>query len=121
MLKKHDVTQIAIDFSGPLSAADAQRVTAYRLILAGKKGSFAGKHVSIIKLKSAVYDAAHNEVIVTPRTAFRLAKPVEFIVYGSAQVGLHDSSGRLIDGGKTGEPGSNAVVVISRAGVGPIE
>jgi len=75
------------------------------------------ENTRVIKLKSAVYDAALDEVILTPKMPFALTKPVHLTVDGSTAEGLHDSSGQLIDGDHTGHAGSNAVVVLSRKGV----
>jgi hypothetical protein len=41
--KKHMVTQIIVDFSGAVNAAEADSVGTYRLATAGKKGSFSAK------------------------------------------------------------------------------
>jgi hypothetical protein len=64
-----------------------------------------------------VYQAAPDEVIVTRATPFALSRPVQFTINGTSSKGLHDTTGRLIDGGHTGHAGSNDVVVISKNGV----
>jgi hypothetical protein len=114
---KHQVTQIDIVFSGPVNATQADSGANYRLVQPGTKGSFTARNAKVVNLKSAVYVAALNEVILTPKKPFALTKAVQLTVNGSTPAGVHDSSGRLIDGGDTGHAGSDDVVVISRTGV----
>ena len=112
--RRHMVTQITVDFSGAVNASEADSVATYRLVRAGKKGLFAAKNAMALKLKSAMINAADNAVTLTPRKAFALTmKNVELIVNGLSPGGLQDSSGQLIDGGRTGQPGGNAVVILS--------
>ena len=115
--KKHLVTQVLVTFSGPVNATEAQNVATYRLATAGKKGSFDAKNAKLIKLKSAVYNAASNTVTLTPKKAFALTKPVQLRVNGQSPSGLQDSSGRLIDGDHDGTAGGNAVALLRRGGV----
>jgi hypothetical protein len=115
--KQHQGTQIDVIFSGPVNTAVAQSLANYQLVQAGTSGSFTGKGATVLKLKSAVYKAALDEVILTPATPFALTRPVQFTINGTSSTGLHDTIGRLIDGGHTGHAGSNDVVVISTSGV----
>jgi len=115
--KHHMVTQITIAFSGPVNATEAMTLSEYRLVKAGKKGSFTAKNAKPIALDSAVYDAADDTVTLTPSKAFALTMPVELVINGSPPSGLHDTLGRLIDGNHNGMPGSNAVAVLSKTGV----
>jgi hypothetical protein len=114
--KKHLVTEIIVTFSGGVNAGEADRTTTYCLVIAGKHGSFTAKNAKVIKLKSAVYNAATHTVTLTPAKAFSLAKPVQVLVHGVPPSGLQDSSGRFIDGKRDGQPGSDAVAVLSRGG-----
>src|SRR5262249_10510922 len=45
--KKHLVTQILVTFSGPVKVAEAQNRSTYRLVIAGKKGSFTAKNAKV--------------------------------------------------------------------------
>jgi plastocyanin len=110
--KKHLVTQITVDFSGAVNALEADSVGTYRLATAGKKGSFDAKNAKVIKLRSAVYDAATNEAMLTPRKPFALSKSVQLRVNGLPPTGLQDTFGRLIDGNHDGQPGGNVVVIL---------
>jgi hypothetical protein len=113
--RNHMVTQITVDFSGSVNASEADSVATYRLVRAGKRGSFAAKNAMVLKLKSAMMiNAADDAVTLTPRKAFALTMmKVELIVDGQSPGGLQDSSGQLIDGDQNGQPGSNAVVILS--------
>jgi hypothetical protein len=115
--KRHQVTEIILDFSGAVNGTEAQSTVEYRLANPGKKGSFTAKNARIIKLRSAIYNPANDSVTLTPRKPFKLAKPVQFRVNGSAPGGLEDSLGRLIDGDHNGSPGGDAIAVIKAKGV----
>jgi hypothetical protein len=101
------VTQITIDFSGAVNAAEATDLANYRLVSAGKR----------IHLRAASYDPALGTVTLTPRRPLTLHGPARLRVDGVDPGGLHDSSGRLIDGDRNGQPGGNAVAVLRRSGV----
>jgi hypothetical protein len=115
MNKCHRVKEVIIDFSGGVNAAQAQNTAEYRLIKAGKRGSFTAKHPKPIKLRSAVYNGTSDTVTLTPKKPFALRKPVQLQVNGEPPWGLHDSFGRLIDGHHDGQPGGNAVAVLQKA------
>jgi hypothetical protein len=115
--KKHLITQITVDFSGALDMTEANNPATYQLAIAGKKHSFDAKNARLLKLKRAVYIPAQNSVVLTPKKAFALTKPVQLRVLGVPPGGLEDSLGRFIDGGHGGQPGSNALALLTRGGV----
>ncbi len=112
--KRHQVTKIEVFFSGLVNTAEAGSTLTYTLKTPGKKNSFTAKNAGSIKLKSAKYSPAANEVILTPRAAFALSKPVQLTISGSR---LQDSLGRFLDGNDDGQAGGNRVVVISKKAV----
>ncbi len=112
---KHRVTQIILTFSGAVNMTEAQSASTYELIEANKKGLFTGKGAKVITVKPAVYNAADDEVTLTPAVA--LTTPVELIVYGTGPNGLHDSQNRYIDGNHDGVAGGNAVAILKKGGV----
>jgi hypothetical protein len=114
--KRHMVTQITVDFSGALNMAEADSVATYRLVLPGKRGSFTAKNAKVLGLRSAVLNAANNEVTLTLKKPFALTKPVQLTVNGEAPSGLEDSEGRLIDGNHDGVAGGNGVAVLRQRG-----
>jgi hypothetical protein len=109
--KKRNVTGITVVFSAAVNAAEASTNAIYVLTVAGKHNSFVGKGTKPIRLKSAVYDAALHQVILTPRKPFVLTKPVELTVKGRPPGGLQDGTGRFIDGA------SDAAFILSPKGV----
>ena len=115
--KKHKVTEVDVYFSGPVNASEADTLATYRLATPGKKGSYTAKNAAVIKLKSARYTASSNEVVLIPKIAFALTKPVQVLVYGTGPNALEDSEGRVIDGDHNGTPGGNAIAIITKGGV----
>ena len=114
--KKHQVTEVIVTFSGPLHSSEADSLPTYRLATPGKNGSYTAGNAGIIKLKKAVYTASNNAVALTPRKPFKLSKPVQVRIDGTPPSGLQDANGKYIDGADNGEPGSNAIAVLSRGG-----
>jgi hypothetical protein len=117
--KKHQITEVILAFSGGLNATEASSVAEYSLVEAGKKGSFTAKTAKAIKLLSAVYNSANDTVTLTPKKIV-LRKKAQLVVDGEAPSGLEDSQGRLIDGNRNGQPGSNAVSIIATNGAATI-
>jgi hypothetical protein len=115
--RKHLVTEIVVNLSGPVNAAQADKVATYRLTTANGKGSFTARNSPVIRLSSAVFDPTNDTIMLTPRKAFALNKPVELTINGTPPAGLQDTSGQLIDGDGNGTPGGNAVALIRRTGV----
>jgi plastocyanin len=116
-LKRKMVSTITVEFSGPVNAAQAADAAIYRIALPGKKGSFDAKNAKILKLKSATYVPAFDEVVLTLKKPIALSKPIQVRVDGLSPAGLEDTTGRLIDGDHDGQPGGNAVAVLTRKGV----
>jgi hypothetical protein len=109
--REHVVTQIIVDYSGPVNSSEAESIATYRLATPGKNGSFTAKNAMVLKLKSAAYDAALDSVTLTPKQAFALTKPVQLVINGQS---LEDSTGQLIDGGNDGQSGSDYVTILQR-------
>jgi hypothetical protein len=107
--REHVVTQIMVDYSGPVNSPEAESIATYRLATPGQKGSFTAKNAMVLKLKSAAYDAALDSVTLTPKKAFALTKPVQFVINGQS---LEDSTGQPIDGGNDGQAGSDYVTIL---------
>src|SRR5262249_11157219 len=112
------VTDLVIKFSGAVAPGSATNLANYRLVTGGRRGSFdAKKGAKPIKLRSATYNAASNSVTLILVKPFKLTKPVQLRVNGSAPSGLIDSLNRSIDGDHDGHPGGDAVAVLARGGV----
>jgi hypothetical protein len=82
--KRHQVTEIVVDFSGPVNAAQAGNVANYQLVEANSKGSFTARNSPVLSLRSALFNPANDTVTLIPRKAFRLARPVELRFNGTA-------------------------------------
>ena len=119
VIQKRFVTEIVLSFSGSLNAKQAASTAEYKLIEAGKKGSFTAKNARVLKLQSATYNPMNNTVTLKPKARFAQSALVELIVNGLPPSGLEDSSGRLIDGNDDGQSGGNAVVVLKPGGATP--
>ena len=70
--KKHLVTEIVVDFSGPVNAAQADNVANFHLATANGKGSFTAKNSPVMKLRSAAFNPANDTVTLVPKKAFAL-------------------------------------------------
>jgi hypothetical protein len=80
--RKHQVTRIIVDFSGPVDAGLADRLDTYTLTVADRHGSFAGRHARKIALASAVYSDSTHSVTLVPAKPFGLTRPVQLRVHG---------------------------------------
>jgi hypothetical protein len=115
--RKNEVAAVQVTFSGPVNSAQADAPSTYRLTTSGKGGSVSARAGRVIKTSSIVYSSVDNTVTLTLAKPLRLTKPLELIVEGTGLTGLLDTDGRYIDGANNGQPGSNAVIAITRKGV----
>jgi subtilisin-like proprotein convertase family protein len=114
--KKHQITEIVVGFSGAINPAEAAAVGEYSLVLAGKKGRFTGKGAKSIKLKSAVFNPATDTVTLLLKKRLVLTKKAQLTIDGMPPSGIEDTFGRLIDGNHDGQPGGNAVAILTSKG-----
>jgi hypothetical protein len=114
---EHQLTEILVNFSGPVNAKEADETAIYHLATPGTGGSSSARNAGTIDLLSAVYDAAADTVTLTLKKPYSLSRPIKLTISGTPPAGLRDSFGRLIDGADTGHPGTSAVAVIRRSGV----
>jgi uncharacterized repeat protein (TIGR01451 family) len=91
-------TVIVLTFNEPLDAAHAQDTRSYRII---------GPCGQTIEIDSAVYDPARNTVTLRPHRHLNIHQRFHLTVVGTGPHGLTDTSGCLLDGARTGRPGSN--------------
>ena len=116
--KKHQVTKIDVIFIGLLSSSEASNTSFLTLKMPGNKNSFTAKNAKTIKLKSAALNPATDTVVLTPKMAFAVMKPVQLTMNANQ---LQDSIGRSVDGNGDGDgdgaAGGNRVVVITRKAV----
>ena len=115
--KKHQMTEVLVSFSGAVNAAEAQDTALYQLVMAGAHGSFTARSAKAIRLRSASYDAAdHTVTLVTSKKVTLSKKQIRLEVDGVPPSGIQDSLGRLIDGDRSGQPGSDATAILTRRG-----
>jgi cyclophilin family peptidyl-prolyl cis-trans isomerase len=115
--RRNELTAIRLTFSGPINGTQADSPATYRLNTAGRGGSFTARNARAIRTSSIDYNSSDNTVTLTLARPLRLTRPLELVVEGTGSAGLVDASGRYIDGAKTGQPGTSAVITISRKGV----
>jgi uncharacterized membrane protein len=111
--QKQQVTRVVVTFSGALDPAEADSLADYYLAMPRNHSPLTAGNARTIRLKSARYHAASNTVTLVPKTPFKLTKPVEVLVVGMPPSGLRDSQGQFIDGDDDGQPGGNAVAILS--------
>jgi uncharacterized repeat protein (TIGR01451 family) len=101
-------TGLVLTFDTPLDPGRAEDLHNYQLVaLGGSKRT--------IRIKSAVYNATTRTVTLSPVQRLNLRKRFQLTVVGTGPSGVADSSGNLLDGQKTGQPGSNFVTIVSAA------
>jgi hypothetical protein len=99
-------TTLVVQFSAPLDQASATNTGNYWIIgPAGQK----------IPVSWVSYDASSNSVTLHPQSNLDLHKAYYLTVIGVAPTGVRGSSGELLDGAGTGQPGTNYVTVLTAA------
>ena len=98
-LGDHDrPTTLMLTFNQSLDRLTAQDVKNYRVI---------GPAGRIIGIKSAIYNATLDTVTLRPRERINIHYRYRLIVDGNAHGGLKNTQGEVLDGAKSGEPGSD--------------
>jgi hypothetical protein len=80
--RRHQVTQIILDFIGPLNVGLSETLAPYTLTVAGRHGSFTARNARTIALASAVYSGSIDSVTLVPKKPFGLNKPVQLRIHG---------------------------------------
>jgi hypothetical protein len=99
-------TFLVIDFNSALDRVPATKVSNY--LLTGPNGRR-------IKVISAIYNSATHAVTLRPAQQLNLHKTYILTINGTAPSGLTNSDGLLLDGARTGQPGSNFVTSITNS------
>jgi hypothetical protein len=106
-------TTLVVTFSEPMDAARAASRTECRLIGPGPDHKFGTKDDHRIRIRSARYNPATNSVVLRPVRRLPLHDKFQLTVKGTAPDGLTSTLGILLDGAKTGQPGSDYVARIT--------
>jgi uncharacterized repeat protein (TIGR01451 family) len=107
-------TDILVAFNKPLNITTAQNTTNYTLTIP------AGKHGRKRQVIAANYNSVNNTVELVPPTRINLRTRVTLTINGTTSTGVADTNGNLLDGARTGKPGSDFVRTFSGFGPGPI-
>ncbi len=99
-------TRLVLRFSAPLDPARAQDPSSYRIIGPGGRA---------IAVDSAVYDAAARSVTLHPHTRLDVHRRYRLTAYGTGPRALAGTSGVLLDGTRTGRPGSDFATIVDRS------
>jgi uncharacterized repeat protein (TIGR01451 family) len=91
-------TRLVLTFDRSLDASAAENLSNYRITTAG-----GGR----IKLKSAVYDDRTHTVTLRPVIRMNLHRRYSISINGSSPTGVQDAARELLDGTRSGTPGSD--------------
>jgi virginiamycin B lyase len=99
-------TLLVLTFDESLNPERAQNTDNYQIFeLGGTRRN--------IGVKAAVYDAASRTVTLSPVHQLNLHNLFQLTIIGTGPNGVADSFGNLLDGRRSGDPGSNFVTIVS--------
>jgi virginiamycin B lyase len=101
-------TSLVLTFDEPLDPARAQDVRNYQIV------DLAAPHRSI-RITVAVYDQATQSVTLSPAQRLNFHHRFLLAVIGTGPNAVADTLGHLLDGAKTGRPGSNFATLVTAA------
>lgn len=107
-------TDIVLTFSVPLNASTATNPANYRLL------AFNLLRHRTIPIRTITYDSINRKVTLKLASPLGLHTPVNLTVNGTTSTGVADLNGNLLDGTRSGKPGSNFVWTFSGFGPGVI-
>jgi len=106
-------TVLVLSFNTALTPAAAGNVANYTIF--GPLTGAGSRHPRAIAINSAVYDPATNTVTLRPRTRLNVHQTYRLTVHGTGTGALTSTSGVLLDGERTGQPGSNYSATVTWA------
>jgi uncharacterized repeat protein (TIGR01451 family) len=106
-------TNILVSFNTPLNATSALNGSNYTLRVVGG-------HHRILRISAINYDPVTRQVRILPTENIPLWAKIQLTINGTTSTGVTDLNGRLLDGARTGQPGSNFVMTFSGYGPGRI-
>jgi uncharacterized repeat protein (TIGR01451 family) len=104
-------THVAVTFNSPVFPQVATLTQNYNLVTRGRDGSFGSAGSTTFAVKSVTYDAATNTVTIITKKRIPLNQRVQLTVIGTAPLGVRGTNFLLLDGTRSGKPGSNFVTV----------
>ncbi len=107
-------TRLVLTFSEPMNATPADKLANYRLVWVEPDHRPGAKHERVIPIRSAKYDVAADTVALRPIYRLPLRRSFMLTVVGTLPGGLTTSSGFFLDGGGTGQIGSDFTAIVNR-------
>jgi hypothetical protein len=98
---------LVIGFNEPLYQQTAENVNNYHIV-GGKYGVLRDRAIK------AIYNATDDTVRVSLRSPISLNGRSNLVIVGTGPNGVTDTSGRLLDGGHSGLPGSEFVTNLNK-------
>jgi len=99
-------TTLVLTFDEPLDPGRAQNLNDYQIVALGR-------FPRTLDIGAAVYDSATQTVTLSPVRRLNFHHRFRLTVVGTGPSGVTDTSGNLLDGQKTGHPGSNFVTIVT--------
>jgi uncharacterized repeat protein (TIGR01451 family) len=101
-------TTLVLTFDESLDPTRAQDLANYHIVALAAPGG-------PIRIKSAIYDATTRTVTLKPVQRLNLHHRFRLTIKGTGPGGISDTSANLLDGEKTGNPGSDFATIIVAA------
>jgi hypothetical protein len=106
-------TRLVVRFSQPMDATSAAAMSNYVLVTAGADHRLGTKDDRVIPFRSVQYDSAAQTVTLQPIRRLPLRLNFLLTIKGEPPAGLKGARGLFLDGGGTGQPGTNFVARIT--------
>jgi hypothetical protein len=103
LARKKTASVLVVSFSDALNPRDAQSLSAFHLVAAGKDKKFGTRDDKSVPIASATYDPLAHTMTLTPRGKI----PNQTLQLSISAAPILDSLGRPIDGNRDGQPGGD--------------
>ena len=113
------MTAVNLTFSQDLDPKSVTNLASYTLAAAGRDKKFGTRDDTKYRITKVAYNSATRTLTIT-HTSIRLTADLQLTISGLGSTALKDLFGQAIDGARSGKPGSNAVVKISKTGVASV-
>ena len=110
-------TRVNLTYSGSVIPSTATNLANYKIVSAGKDGKFGTKDDVNRPIQAITYNTTTHVVTLRLKRTIGLHTTVVLKVVGSNPGGVRGTGGQLLDGGQTGQPGSDFFQEFT--GVGP--
>ncbi|SIO55552.1 hypothetical protein SAMN05444166_5109 [Singulisphaera sp. GP187] len=107
-------TTLVLRFSAALDPGRVQDLANYQIVTLGGRGLAGSRVGHVTRVRAAVYDPATQTVTLHPARRLNPRHTYRLTVRGTGPGGLASPTGVLLDGGGTGQPGSDFLGTIHR-------